>query len=176
MATKGRTGGAGRIAGTLAAVQFRKSARGTRFAFIGFSDPTGVFEVMAFSDVLAEAEALLEPGRNLVLRVEMDAGSEASRLMLRAVQPVEEVAATAAASGLRVYVEDAAAMPRIRTRLDQGGRLARGQRGRGPVHLVLALADTGQEVEIALPGSYPVGPEIGRALRELPGVVAVDEI
>ncbi|MEL7349339.1 MAG: DNA polymerase III subunit alpha, partial [Pseudomonadota bacterium] len=68
----GREGGAGRIAGTLGAMQVRKSARGTRFAYIQFSDSAGGYEVMAFSDVLLEAEALLTPGANLVLSVETE--------------------------------------------------------------------------------------------------------
>jgi len=175
MATKGRTGGTARIAGTLASVQVRKSAKGNRFAFIGFSDPTGGYEVMAFSDVLAEAQGLLEPGRNLVLRVETDPGDDASRMMLRAVQPVEEVIADAAANGLTVFVENAAAMASIRSRLGQGAKMARARRGEGPVHLVIAIPETGQEVEIALPGNYPVGPEIKGALKAVPGVAAVEE-
>jgi len=175
MATKGRTGGVARIAGTVAAVQFRKSAKGTRFAFIGFSDPTGGYEVMAFSDVLADADELLKPGRNLVLRVETDLGDEASRLMLRGAQPVEEVIAGAAASGLTVFVEDAAAMTSIRSRLGQGAKMTRARRGEGPVHLVIALPEAGQEVEIALPGNYPVGPEFKGALKAVPGVAAVEE-
>ncbi|MFQ5564822.1 MAG: DNA polymerase III subunit alpha [Paracoccaceae bacterium] len=173
-ATKGRTGGAARIAGSLATVQVRKSAKGNRFAFIGFSDPTGGYEVMAFADVLAEAQGLLEPGRNLVLRVETDPG-DTSRVMLRAVQPVEEVIAGAAATGLAVHVEDAAAMASIRSRLGQGEGRARARRGVGPVHLVVAIPESGQEVEIALPGEYPVGPEIRSALKAVPGVAAVEE-
>jgi len=175
MATKGRTGSVARIAGTVAAVQFRKSAKGTRFAFIGFSDPTGGYKVMAFSDVLADADELLKPGRNLVLRVETDLGDEASRLMLRGAQPVEEVIAGAAASGLTVFVEDAAAMTSIRSRLGQGANMTRARRGEGPVHLVIALPEAGQEVEIALPGNYPVGPEFKGALKAVPGVAAVEE-
>ncbi len=175
IATNGRTGGAGRIAGTLAAVQFRKSAKGTRFAFIGFSDPTGGYEVMAFSDVLEQAEGLLEPGKNLVLRVETDPGGDGSRLMLRSVQPVEEVIADAAANGLIVHVEEAAAMPSIRSRLGQVAKMARARRGEGPVHLVVALPETSQEVEITLPGNYPVGPEVKGALKAIPGVAMVEE-
>jgi len=131
--------------------------------------------VMAFSDVLAAAETLLEPGRNLVLRVETDAGDDASRMMLRAVQPVEEVIADAAASGLTVHVEDAAAMSSIRSRLGQVAKMTGARRGEGPVHLVIALPESGQEVEIALPGNYPVGPEVKGALKAVPGVAMVEE-
>jgi DNA polymerase-3 subunit alpha len=174
-ASKARTGGAARIGGTLAAIQFRKSAKGTRFAFIGFSDPTGGYEVMAFSDVLSEAEGLLEPGRNLVLRVETDPGDDASRMMLRGVQAVEEVIAGAAASGLEIHVEDAAAYASIRSRLGQGSKLARPGRGQGPVHLIVPLYETGQEVEIPIPGNFSVGPEMLGALKDVPGVIKVEE-
>jgi DNA polymerase-3 subunit alpha len=95
--------------------------------------------------------------------------------MLRDVQPVEEVIADAAASGLAVYVEDAAAMSSIRTRLGHVARMQRARRGEGPVHLIIALPETSQEVEIVLPGNYPVGPEIKGALKAVPGVTAVAE-
>jgi hypothetical protein len=42
----------GRIAGAVANRQERKSARGNRFAFVQLSDPTGLYEVTVFSDVL----------------------------------------------------------------------------------------------------------------------------
>ncbi len=174
MATKGRTGGVARIAGTLAGIQFRKSAKGTRFAFIGFSDPTGGYEVMAFSNVLSEAEALLDPGRNLVLRVEVDPGAEAMRLMLRGVQTVDEVVASAGPAGLDVLVEDPAAMPAIRRTLEQAAALMRIGRG-GPVNLVLALPELGEEAVVILPGRYPVGPQIKGALKSVPGVALVTE-
>jgi DNA polymerase-3 subunit alpha len=53
--------------------------------------------------------------------------------------------------------------------------MTRARRGEGPVHLVMALPDSAQEVEIALPGHYPIGPEIKGALKEVPGVSAVTE-
>ncbi|MEM7506820.1 MAG: DNA polymerase III subunit alpha [Pseudomonadota bacterium] len=175
MASRGRTGGRGRIAGTLAAIQFRKSARGTRFAFIQFSDMTGGYEVMAFSDTLAEAEAHLEAGANLVLHVEAEAGEggETGRLMLRAVQPVEDVVADAGAMGLRVFVEDVAAIPSIKARLQApaAGRL----RGQGPVHLVLELDGLEHEAELALPGHWQLGPEMKGAIKAAPGVAHVEE-
>jgi DNA polymerase III subunit alpha len=58
---------AGRIAGAVAAREERKSARGNRFAYVKLSDPTGLYEVMVFADVLEEAREHLEPGRNVVL-------------------------------------------------------------------------------------------------------------
>ena len=48
-----------KLAGTVAALDQRKSARGTRFAFVRLSDPTGLFEVRMFSDVLDQVRELL---------------------------------------------------------------------------------------------------------------------
>ncbi|MEL6335112.1 MAG: DNA polymerase III subunit alpha [Pseudomonadota bacterium] len=176
----GREGGAGRIAGTLGAMQVRKSARGTRFAYVQFSDSAGGYEVMAFSDVLLEAEALLTPGANLVLSVETEGeasgGGGGGRIMLRMVQPVDEVVASSA-TGLRVYVNDPAAMPSVRRRLDRGIAAARSgtTRAAGEITLILALNEMGQEVQLGLPGHFPVGPEIRGMLKDVPGVEAVEE-
>ena len=34
----------------------------------------------------------------------------------------------------------------------------------------------GEEIEIKLPGGYPVGVEIANALKAIPGIVAVEHI
>ncbi|MGF1552777.1 MAG: DNA polymerase III subunit alpha [Paracoccaceae bacterium] len=186
----GEAGGAGRIMGTLGSLQIRKSAKGTRFAYLQFSDPSGGYEVMAFSDALAEAEGLLKPGANLVLAVETEGAERGGRMMLRGVQPVDEAVA-ADAGGLRVRVREAGALGAIARRLGceaagDGAPRARGpaalrpepvrtRRATGPVSLVLALADAGQEVELTLPGRFPTGPEIVATLREVAGVETVEE-
>ncbi|MEM7238905.1 MAG: DNA polymerase III subunit alpha, partial [Pseudomonadota bacterium] len=168
-----KRGGKGRVAGTLAQIQFRKSARGTRFAFIQFSDTAGAYEVMAFSDVLAEAEEHLAPGANLVLHVEAEAGDGGGRLILKAVQPVEDVVADAAAAGLRIFVDDPGALPSIRARLQTGaaGRL----RGQGPVHLVFDWTEQQREIELVLPGTWKLGPEMTGAIKAAPGVAHIEE-
>ncbi len=173
MAGAGRHGGAGRIAGTLAGRRDRKSARGNRYAFIQFSDPNGLWEVSAFSDVLADNDDLLQPGRNLVCHVQAEVTDEQTRLTLRAVQPVEQVAEDAAAIGLEVHVSDAGAYESIRNRLELVSTAARRRRGEGPVKLVIPLPELGQEVEIDLPGQYAVSMEIRGALKSAPGVQEV---
>ncbi|MGF1446217.1 MAG: DNA polymerase III subunit alpha [Pikeienuella sp.] len=171
---RARTGGRGRIAGTLAGLQNRKSARGTRFAYLQLSDRTGGFEVMAFADVLVAHEELLTPGANLVLTVEADGDAEAPRLLLREARDIETVVADAAPAGLKVYVGAPAALASIRSRLETAGQIGR-SRAMGPVHLVLGLAERGEEVELLLPGRHPVGPEIRGALKAAPGVLHVEE-
>ena len=79
------------------AVDQRKSARGTRFAFVRLSDPTGLYEVRVFSDVLDAARDHLEPGRSVVLTVEATVEGDEVRLLARHVQPIDAAVAGAAA-------------------------------------------------------------------------------
>lgn len=175
LAKAGRHGGGGRIAGTLGAMQVRKSARGNRFAYLQFSDVSGGYEVMAFSDVLMEAEPMLVPGASLVLTVETEGEDQGGRVMLRGVAPIESV--TGAAERLRVYVHEEAAMASIAKRLEIGQSTATlARQGTGAVSLVLALAELGQEVEVELDGRFPVGAEIRGMLKAVPGVDAVEEV
>ncbi|MEO0761831.1 MAG: DNA polymerase III subunit alpha, partial [Pseudomonadota bacterium] len=170
----GADGGTGRIAGTLAGVQIRKSAKGNRFAFLQFSDSAGGYEVMAFSEALAEAEAWLTPGANLVLEVETEGEAQGGRLRLRRVHPIDEVVAST--QGLRVYVGAAEALASVRRRLEIGARAGgQGRRSAGPITLVVALPEMDREAEIALPGSFPTGPEIRGMLKDVAGVEAVEE-
>ncbi|MEO1533432.1 MAG: DNA polymerase III subunit alpha, partial [Pseudomonadota bacterium] len=179
LARCGAHGGGGRLAGTLGEVQVRKSARGNRFAYLKFSDPSGGYEVMAFSDALqaAEASGLLETGANLVLTVETEGEAAGGRIMLRGLQPIAEVTADTA-TGLRVHLSTQDALPSVEKRLALGRHAASEGRtkskGQGQVSLVLALDDMGAEVELALPGEYPVGPEIRGMLKDIAGVAAVE--
>jgi DNA polymerase-3 subunit alpha len=162
-----------RIAGTVAAVDMRKSARGNRFAFVRLSDPTGLFEVRMFGDVLEPAREHLEPGRGVVLAVEAVLEGDELKLLARAAQPVDAAVADAAGTGLRVFVNDAAAAPSLAARLKAADDL-RG-RGRGPIHVVLLDGALPGEVEIALPGLHPVTPQVLSAIKHVTGVVHVEE-
>ncbi len=162
------------VAGTIAALDQRKSARGTRFAFVRLSDPTGLYEVRMFSDVLDQARDHLEPGRSVVLTVEATLEGDELKLLAKAAQPIDVAVAGAASSGLRIFVDDAAAAPSLATRLAAAARETASRR-RGPINLVLMHPDLPGEVEIALPEPYPMTPQVLGALKTLPGVVHVEE-
>ena len=82
--------------------------------------------------------------------------------------------ADAAAMGLKVYVNEEAALASIATRL-QELKKDRKLRGRGPVHLVLSHPDLPGEVEIALDGEYPLNPQVKGAIKHIGGVLEVEE-
>lgn len=158
---------AGKIAGTVAYKQERRSKSGNRFAFVGFSDPTGQFEAVVFSDVLANVRDLLEPGSAVILVVEADCDGDDVKLRLQNVSAVDG-AVEKVQTGLRIFVHDHAALASVAKRL--------GEKGKSPVSLMLAISEHQQEVEVQLPGGYLISPQIRGAIKAIPGVVDVREI
>ncbi|RBO52069.1 DNA polymerase III subunit alpha [Rhodovulum sp. BSW8] len=163
------------MAGAVAGRQERKSAKGNRFAFVQMSDPTGLFEVTLFSDVLEVARDSLEPGMNVVIQVEANLENEQLKLLGRSVKPVDAVVADAGATGLKVVVETEAAVEAVAALLDRA-RAESGPRARGPIEFCLIASDLPGEVRMALNDRYPVNPQIKGALRSLPGVATVEEV
>ncbi|KGB81394.1 DNA polymerase III subunit alpha [Rhodovulum sp. NI22] len=164
-----------KIAGAVAGRQERKSAKGNRFAFAQLSDPTGLYEVTLFSDVLEASRDNLETGSNVVLTVEATMESEQLKLLARAVQQIDSVVADAGSMGLRIFVDEVSAVSAVAGLLDRA-KGESGLRGRGPVQFCLMAPDLPGEVEIALPEDYPVNPQIKGAIKSLPGVMQVEEV
>jgi DNA polymerase-3 subunit alpha len=163
-----------KMAGTVAARQERKSARGNRFAFVQLSDPTGQYEVTVFSEALEAGRAWLEPGMQAVLTVEATMEGEQLKLLARSVGPAEALVDGAGGVGLRVFYDDPEAPGAVISVLD--GALRDGVKGaRGPVRLTAMTGGELAEIDIAIPREYPVTPQIRAALRSLPGVIDVQE-
>ena len=162
-----------RIAGSVAGKDERKSARGNRFAFVRLSDPTGLYEVTVFSDVLEASRQWLEPGSNVVLTVEAEVEGDEMKLLARAAQPVDQAVAGAAAAGLRIFVNDAAAAPSLAARF---GAIAKAGGARpGPVEIVVMAPDLPGETILALKDPYPLSPQVIGAVKSVSGVVMVEE-
>ncbi|MGR3500855.1 DNA polymerase III subunit alpha [Pseudaestuariivita sp.] len=164
-----------KIAGVVAGRQERKSARGNRFAFAQLSDPTGAYEVTLFSDTLETAREHLETGSKVVVQVEATMEADQLKLLGRSVAPIDTVAGASDGGGLKVFVEDAAAVPIVARILEDAAQAAR-QAGRGPVVLCLLDPSLPGEVEVDLGDSFAVNPQIKGAVKSLPGVVTVEDI
>ncbi len=164
-----------RIAGMVSQVKEKKSARGNRFAFVSFSDPTGLGEATLFSDVLEAARNHLEIGSAVVMTVEATAEGEKLKLLARAVQPVEAVSADAGSSGLRLFLETPEAVTAVAAvfgRIEAEGRT----RTRGPVEFRITDYEKGCEYTYSAARPLPVTPQIRSALRALSGVSMVEDI
>ncbi|WP_092081407.1 DNA polymerase III subunit alpha [Poseidonocella sedimentorum] len=163
-----------KIAGVVAGRQERKSARGNRFAFCQLSDTTGGYEVTLFSDTLETARDHLETGAKVVVTVEATLESEQLKLLGRAVAPIDSVTAGAGGTGLRIHFESPEAVALTQTLLQDAAKATRAA-GRGPIKFTLYDPEDIGEVDVALPGSYPVNPQIKGAIKSLPGVLEVEE-
>ena len=157
-----------KIAGLLLSKQERTSAKGNRFAFLQLTDQTGMFEATIFSDRLSAAREHLEPGRPLLLSVDIRSEEDSLRLMVNSVEPLDKAVANTAA-GLRVFVRDPGSVSSLRQVLDRAGR------GKGKVELALDLPDRSWEVMLTLPGRYAVSGPVRGAVAAIPGIVAVQD-
>ncbi len=164
-----------KMAGSVSSRQERKSQRGNRFAFVQLSDPTGLYEVTMFSDVLETSRDLLESGSNVVVTAEATYEGEQLKLLARTVQPIDGVVADAGGSGLRIFIEEAVAIPNVAGLLERARNEPK-LRGRGPVHMCLMDPELPGEVDVLLGEDYPVNPQIKGALKSLDGVVLVEEV
>jgi len=157
-----------KLAGVVIGSKERTSARGNRFAFLQISDMSGMFEVVAFSEVLRDSRALLDSGQPLLLTVDVRTEGDTFRLTAQRIEALDKVAAGAAA-GLRLVVEREEALSGVRR------AVAAESGGRGRVSIVVPL-DAGREVEIALTGGFKVTPRLAAALQTVPGIREVAEI
>ncbi|MWD26340.1 DNA polymerase III subunit alpha [Aquicoccus sp. SCR17] len=164
-----------KLAGVVAGRQERKSAKGNRFAFCQMSDPTGAYEVTLFSEALENSREHLETGSKVVVTVEATMESDQLKLLGRSVAPADVAVADVGAMGLRIFVEEEAAIASVASVLARAREEVK-QGGRGPITLCLMDPGLPGEVEIDTGGNYPVNPQIKGALRSLTGVVEVQEV
>jgi DNA polymerase-3 subunit alpha len=162
------------MAGTVAHRQEKKSARGTRFAFVGLSDPTGLYEVTVFSDTLDAHRQHLEPGENVVLQVQVEPSGDQVKLLARGVTPLDQAVADAGANRLAVEITGMDAVPGIAAALARiQAEIRAPSRACGPIALRLKDGDDLVDVEIA--SDAPLTTPARQALRAVPGVLEVLE-
>ena len=162
------------IAGTVAARMERKSAKGTQYAFVSLSDPTGLYEVTCFSDLLTASRDKLEPGQNVVLQVKVEPSGEQVKMLANSVTLLENFVADAGAGCLAVEIQGADTIPRLAEVLTRvTAEIAAPARARGPIRLRLRHEDEIIEIEVA--NDAPLTTPARQALRAVPGVLDVIE-
>ena len=160
---KGAT--AGRLAGTVTSKQERKTRTGNKMGIVAFSDSSGQFEAVLFSEMLAQYRDLLEPGTSLVMTVQAEERPEGIGLRIQTLQSLEERSRDMQ-KALRVYVRDSGPLRSIAAHLNT--------RGDGAVSFIV-IKDNGQrEIEVELSDRYRLSNEIAAALRSAPGVIDVE--
>ena len=159
-----------KLAGSVSSRQERKSAKGNRFAFVQLSDPTGLYEVTCFSEVLEASRDHLDAGSNVVLTVKAELEGETLKLLAQSITPIDAATATAGAQDLRIHLvrpEAATSLAALLSKVEARTRAA----------ITLCVTDAqGREIDIDLPGQYPVTPQIKGAIKAMQGVLAVEEV
>ncbi|NUS19463.1 MAG: DNA polymerase III subunit alpha, partial [Mesorhizobium sp.] len=160
-----RGAAAGRLAGTVTTKQERKTRTGNKMGVVQFSDTTGQYEAVLFSEGLAQYRDTLEPGRSVVITVSAEDRPEGINLRIQTVQSLEDEASRIQ-KALRIFVRDSAPLGTLANQLSV--------KGEGQVSFVL-IKEAGQgEVEIELPNRYRISPQVASAMRAVPGVVEVE--
>lgn len=160
-----RGASAGRLAGTVTAKQERKTRTGNKMGVVNFSDMTGQYEAVMFSETLAQYRDMLEPGKSVVITVAAEDRPEGVNLRIQTVQSLEDEASRIQ-KALRIFLRDASPLNTL------AGQLT--VKGEGQVSFVL-IKDGGQgEIEIELPTRYRISPQVASAMRAVPGVIEVE--
>lgn len=162
------------IAGTVAARMERKSAKGTQYAFVSLSDPTGLYEVTVFSDLLNASRDRLEPGQNVVLQVKVEPSGDQVKMLANSVAALEEFVADAGAGCLAVQIQGADTIPRLAEVLTRiTTEIVAPARARGPIRL--RITEGSEVIEIEIANDAPLTTPARQALRAVPGVLDVLE-
>ena len=160
------------LAGTVSSRQEKKSAKGTRYAFVSLSDPTGLYEVTVFSDTLDAHRQHLEPGENVVLQVQVEPSGDQVKLLARGVTRLEDYVLDAGADRLAVHITGPQPIPEIASALERiRAEVKAPPRARGPILLRFRDGDDLVDVEIA--GDAPLTTPTRQALRAIPGVLEI---
>jgi DNA polymerase-3 subunit alpha len=155
----------GRLAGTVTSKQERKTRTGNKMGIVAFSDSSGQFEAVMFSETLALYRDILEPGKSFVIGVEADERPEGISLRIQTVQSLE-AKSVQMQKAMRIFLRDSAPLRTVTTHLNT--------KGEGLVSFIVIKDSGKKEIEVELQEKYRISPEIAAALRASPGVVDVE--
>ncbi|MBV9692622.1 MAG: DNA polymerase III subunit alpha, partial [Alphaproteobacteria bacterium] len=154
------------LAGTMIKKHERRSRNDQSYAFVSFSDPSGMFEVMLFPEVLAASRPLLEAGKSVLVTCSAEWDGDDLKLRAASISDLDR-AAEQAGEGLRIHIENEDALGPIAANLKQ--------QGKGIVTVVVPGA-RGEEVEIQLPKRHLVSAAVKNAIKTMPGVTMVESV
>ncbi|MGI9388167.1 MAG: DNA polymerase III subunit alpha, partial [Methyloligellaceae bacterium] len=155
----------GTLAATVSYVNERRSQRGNQFAFVGFSDPTGQYEAIIFSDMLNASRDLLHSGEPLLVRVEAKREDDVVKVNAQSIELLDKASGSTSKSATIILN----GTPRFEVVAD-----CLHKTGRGEVTMVIRLPEKGRQVRVRLPQKYDLSPRVLGELRAAKGVQAVE--
>ena len=155
----------GKVAASVLDRTEKRTRSGNKMGVMNFSDQSGHFEAIMFSEALVRYRDILEPGSIVALVLQASVEGDDVRARIQSVELLDEAVAKYQ-KGMRIFLRDETPLPAVQQRLQA--------RGEGEVTLVLILDEGAHEVEVKLPGKYQATPQLAGALRAVPGVVYVE--
>ena len=144
------------------------SQKGSKYAFLQLSDPTGVFEVMMFSEVLAATRDHLVPGTALLLKIEAEQKEDQVRMLCTNAAPLD-TALEHKIREIHIHMDSAAPAKHIKNFLDIEGK------GSSEILVSLQLPD-GRTAHMKIPGRWSLSPQARDRLRGESGVREILEV
>ena len=154
---------AGLLIGTLATRSDRRTKKGTPMFSLSFSDPSGSFEVVGFSEQVQQYGQILVAGQSFLIGVEADERPDGIGLRLVSAVPIDK-AAQKQGKRLTVFAGDAKCLGAIRAQL---------RPGEGQVIFIVSRDQGAKEYEIQLRERFTLNPAIAGGIKSLEGVVDV---
>ena len=155
------------MAGILLKKQEKMSQKGSKYAFLQFSDPTGIFEVTIFSETLNTAREILTPGQALLVSVEVELQEDQMRFTSSKIQPLDD-ALDNKIHEINIHTSSAIMAPKLKEFLDIEGR------GRSRIKIYAHMNDN-RVALIELPGTWSLSAQARNLIRSEDGIIEVSE-
>lgn len=155
------------MAGVLLKKQEKISQKGSKYAFLQLSDPSGIFEVTIFSETLHGARDFLEAGEALLLSVEAEMREDQLRFTSQKIQPLED-ALDKKINQIDIHLNDIQGAKKLKCLIDSEGR------GRSKIKLY-AYVDDKRAAVIELMGGNSLSSDARNILRTQEGVLKIAE-
>lgn len=155
------------MAGILLKKQEKISQKGNKYAFLQLSDPTGIFEVTLFSELLHSSREHLEAGNALLLGVEAEQKEDQIRYTCTRIDPLD-AALEGKIREIDIYMSGAQAAGRLKELMAQEGQ------GHSRINLVVKIED-GRMVKLRLGGRWTLGADSRDLIRAEEGVDFIAE-
>jgi DNA polymerase-3 subunit alpha len=162
---------AGRLAGTVASRQERRTRLGKKMGVVQLSDPSGQYEAVVFEEGLGRYRELLEPGKSVILLAGADLRPEGVSLRIQHVEALEEESRRQAVN-LRIFLRDEKPVATLAPLLQPMARF----KGEGRVSFVLIRNEGEKEIEVELRERYALTPPAAAAIKAIPGVLDVEMV
>ena len=144
------------LAGVVITKQERTSKNGQKFAFVQFSDPSGMYEVAIFSEMLSQYRDILNPGHVFIVNVSVQADGENVRLTCQGLQDLEQK--TLAQSSEITFSLTS------QREMDQIAKILGKQTG-GNSHILLNLKEKNSCIRMRLAGTYALSADTKALLK-----------